>query len=139
MALALLSHLMTALFVHVPMAYAGMSAGAVEPTASQPPCPEHMKMHQGSDARQTSGAARAGDETQASDGQRPAAHAFGASAAGHESGCKSGPCKCPCAHAQALAFVPMMAPALVARAPSASPYSVPLAPDCATSFFRPPI
>ena len=125
MALALLSHLVTALFVHVPMAYASMSAAA-EPAVS-PPCPEHMKGHHGADA------------TQASDDAHAAMSASSTLAVDHAAGCKSGPCKCPCAHAQALAVIPTLAPALVAHTPSVSPYHEPLAPDCATSFFRPPI
>jgi hypothetical protein len=124
-ALALLSHLVTALFVHVPMAYASMTAVA-EPAVS-PPCPEHTKMHHGPDA------AQAGDEA------RSSMSASSTSTPDSESGCKSGPCKCPCAHAQALAFIPMLAPALVAHSPSVNSYRELLAPDCATSFFRPPI
>jgi hypothetical protein len=116
--LALLSHLMAALFVHVPMAYASMSAAVAESAATtQPPCPEHMKMAHG-----------AANAAQASD------HAND-----HESGCKSGLCKCACAHAQGLALIPMLTPTLVAHSPAVSSYRVPLVPDGATSFFRPPI
>jgi hypothetical protein len=125
--LALLSHLMTAFFVHVPMAYASMMpmpAAAAEPAASQP-CPDHLNMSHGSDA------------AQASD-QGPASGAS-STATDHESGCKGGFCKCPCAHAQALTVMPMLTPTLVGHSPAISPYRVPLAPDCETSFFRPPI
>ena len=114
---------MTALFVHVPMAYASMMPAVAAEPAVSPPCPDHMKMDHGSTAAQANDQAPAG----------------GASTADHESGCKGGFCKCPCAHAQALTVPPMLTPTLVARSSSVSPYRVPLAPDCETSFFRPPI
>ena len=120
---------MTAFFVHVPMAYASMMpAAAAKPAASQP-CPDHMNMGHGSDA------AQANDQASA---QAPASGAS-TPATDHESGCKGGFCKCPCAHAQALTVMPMLTPTLVAHSPAISPYRVPLAPDCETSFFRPPI
>jgi hypothetical protein len=122
-ALALLSHLVTAFFVHVPMAYASMVPAAAAEPAVSPPCPDHMKMDHGS------AAAQASDQAPAS----------GASATDHEAGCKGGFCKCPCAHAQALTVPPMPAPALVARSSSITHCRVTLAPDCETSFFRPPI
>ena len=125
MALALLSHLVTAFFVHVPMAYASTITAATAEPAASPPCPDHMKMDHGSMAAQASEQAPASGASSTHDGQ--------------ESGCKGGFCKCPCAHAQALTVPPMLTPTLVARSSSISPYRVPLAPDCETSFFRPPI
>jgi len=138
---ALLSHLLAALFVHVPMAYASMGSAAAtaEPAGSEQPCPDHMKMQMptghASDAAGVSNQAKASD---ANDANSPA-KASGASSSDHSAGCKGGACKCHCAHAQALTIVPMLTPALVAHSPTLSLYRVPLAPDCATSFFRPPI
>lgn len=136
--LALLSHLLAAFFVHVPMAYAGIgtaTAGA-ESAASEQPCPDHMKMHAA--AGHTSDA---NSQTKATGATDASGHPKASNASTHDNsaGCKSGPCKCHCAHAQALTIVPMLTPALVAHPPTLSHYRVPLAPDCATSFFRPPI
>src|SRR5687767_8155172 len=106
------------------MAYASMSVAAAEPAATSPPCPDHMKVMQGSDTSRASDHATASGASTASD---------------HGSGCKSGLCKCACAHAQGLAVMPTLTPALALYSPAVSSYRVPLAPDCATSFFRPPI
>src|SRR6185295_19653845 len=117
------------------MAYASMRAGVMEsatvavgqPAApEQQPCPDHMKMAHGADAAPVSGASN----TPASSG---------VAATDHQADCKGGLCKCPCAHAQGLAVMPMLTPAFVSHSHVVSAYHVPLAPDCATSFFRPPI
>jgi hypothetical protein len=127
-ALALLSHLATALLVHAPMAYASMSAAAAQPAAvaAEQPCPDHAKMAHGAAAVPVSDASHM-------------AASSAVAAADHHADCKGGLCKCPCAHAQALTVMPMLTPAFVSHSPVVSAHHDPLAPDCATSFFRPPI
>jgi hypothetical protein len=57
----------------------------------------------------------------------------------HESGCKSGFCKCPCAHAPAMGMMPTLAPSVPHHSRAEGRYRMRLAPECATVFFRPPI
>ena len=120
-ALALLSHLMAALFVHVPMAYASTMPPAETETSA--PCPDHLNLNHESAATSAADSSHSMPNHGASD---------------HASGCKSGPCKCPCAHAQVTA-IPALGIPVLAHTESLSHYRLPLAPECETSFFRPPI
>jgi hypothetical protein len=123
--ITLLSHLMAALLVHVPMAYAeAMPASPVEATAaSSPPCHDHTQMGHGAAAP-------------TADLSHTMAHS---DAQDHGSGCKSGLCKCPCAHAQPMVFSLSPGTPVVAHSSCQARYDVLVAPDRETAVFRPPI
>jgi hypothetical protein len=53
--------------------------------------------------------------------------------------CKSGLCKCPCAHLPALSLIITPIPSTTPHPPMALVYSAPAAPEYPTKFFRPPI
>jgi hypothetical protein len=123
-ALVLLCQVMTATLAHVPASYArGTMNGAVSEVAE---CPDHAHMS---------------DATAADNGgEAPNGNSATHAPAGHDpGGCHSGACKCPCAHITAMACALTLTPSVVPRSRVEIFYREPLAPECTTTFFRPPI
>jgi hypothetical protein len=118
---ALLSYLMTATLVHIPMAYA--SEAITTEASGSPPCAAHAGMQHMSSA----------------DAAAVGAHQADHSGDPHPLGCKSGLCKCPCAHASAVESGTTQTLLIISHFASAGPEQTLLAPDCATPVFRPPI
>ena len=110
----LLCKLVTAQFAFESMAMAANSSSVSPATMSAQPCPEH-EHGQNQPAKTTHDESKNGGS------------------------CKSGACKCPCAHTPALAMTALIpsTPLLANREPAF--YAEPSPSSSATSFFRPPI
>ncbi len=125
-ALALLCQVMTAALVHVPMSYARVTTDvAVSEVAD---CPDHGHMSQ---ATPTDSAAGASNSSFADSLHPPGGHDSG--------GCHSGGCKCTCAHTPGTSSAMTLTPSAAPPSRVEIFYRVPLAPECATTLFRPPI